>query len=438
MAPGPRRERRLMVIPRSSFRVLVAGGGIAGIEGLLALRDLAGDRVELTLVTPDERFRLRPFAVAEPFGLGRPREVPHGRIARDVGAEWVQDSIAEVDDAARELRSAGGLSLGFDALLIAVGGREVDAFEPAMTWRPERAGEMFSGLLRDIEGGRASRVGFVVPAGAVWPLPAYELALMTARRANAVGMQAEITIVTPEREPLVFFGREASAALASALAAAGVRLIAGVAARVERRPRLHLVTGPDETVAVDRVVAMPVLHGPAVRGVPRDELGFIVTDTDGRAEGCQRTWAAGDGVASPLKLGGLATHQARRAARAIAGYAGVETTPTDDDGELVLDGVLMTGAAPVALDDRPLEPTSDAPLWWPSRKVAGRYLHAYLQDKERSAAQPRPQAGVRVRLDAATARELETGSLYSPSRFPSADEIARLGRRIHDYKRDHP
>ena len=252
---------------------------------------------------------------------------------------------------------------------------------------------------------------------------------MTARRANAVGMQPEITIVTPEREPLVFFGREASAALASTLAAAGVRLIAGVAARVERRPRLHLVTGPDETVAVDRVVAMPVLHGPAVRGVPHDELGFIVTDTDGRAEGCQRTWAADDGVASPLKLGGLATHQARRAARAIASYAGVETTPTDDDGELVLDGVLMTGAAPVALDDRPLEPASDVPLWWPSRKVAGRYLHAYLQGKERPAAQPRPQAGVRVRLDAATARERDTGYLSRPPDLPSADEIARLGRR---------
>lgn len=142
-------------------------------------------------------------------------------------------------------------------------------------------------------------------------------------------------------------------------------------------------------------------------------------------------------VSPPLKLGGLATHQARRAARAIARYAGVEAAPTDDDGELVLDGVLMTGAAPVALDDRPLEPAAARPLWWPSRKVAGRYLHAYLEDEARSAAQPRPQAGVRVRLDAATARELDTGYLYSPSRFPSAEEIARLGRRIHDYKRDH-
>ena len=38
------------------LRVLIAGGGVAGLEALLALRDLAGDRVELTLLSPETDF----------------------------------------------------------------------------------------------------------------------------------------------------------------------------------------------------------------------------------------------------------------------------------------------------------------------------------------------------------------------------------------------
>jgi NADPH-dependent 2,4-dienoyl-CoA reductase/sulfur reductase-like enzyme len=37
-------------------RVVIVGGGVAGIEALLALHDLAGDRAELTLVAPQPDF----------------------------------------------------------------------------------------------------------------------------------------------------------------------------------------------------------------------------------------------------------------------------------------------------------------------------------------------------------------------------------------------
>ena len=54
------------------FSVLIAGGGVAGLEALLALRDLAGDRVDLRLLAPEAEFVYRPMAVGEPFGRGRP------------------------------------------------------------------------------------------------------------------------------------------------------------------------------------------------------------------------------------------------------------------------------------------------------------------------------------------------------------------------------
>ena len=52
------------------YRVLIAGGGVAGLEGALALRALAGDLVSLELLSPTDRFIYKPMLVAEPFGGG--------------------------------------------------------------------------------------------------------------------------------------------------------------------------------------------------------------------------------------------------------------------------------------------------------------------------------------------------------------------------------
>jgi sulfide:quinone oxidoreductase len=51
------------------FRALIVGGGVAGLEAALALRDLAGDRVQTTLLSPDPDFVYRPMTVREPFGF---------------------------------------------------------------------------------------------------------------------------------------------------------------------------------------------------------------------------------------------------------------------------------------------------------------------------------------------------------------------------------
>ena len=103
--------------------VVVAGGGVAGLEGLLALRALAGDRVDLTLVAPDPEFTYRPLAVAEPFALGHAYRVPLSQFAQDAGAELVIDATVGVDDKAGELRLRDGGARSFDALLVSPGAR---------------------------------------------------------------------------------------------------------------------------------------------------------------------------------------------------------------------------------------------------------------------------------------------------------------------------
>ena len=65
----------------SDFRVVICGGGIAGVEGLLRLRRLAGDSVDIELIAPNPDLVYRPMAVREPFASGPPRRYPLDRIA---------------------------------------------------------------------------------------------------------------------------------------------------------------------------------------------------------------------------------------------------------------------------------------------------------------------------------------------------------------------
>jgi sulfide:quinone oxidoreductase len=369
------------------MKVLIAGGGVAGLEALLALRAIAGDRVDITLVAPDPDFTYRPLAVTAPFALGRAQRVSLRTLADETGAELVEDAVTAVDDATREVR------------------------------------------LRDIEEGYTKRVAMIVPPGSVWPLPAYELALMTAGEARAMGQDdIEVTVVTPEHEPLSLFGQEASAAVAEELGAAGVRLKTGVVARVE--PGGLALEPTDEHLSVQRAVAVPRIVGPAIDGLPCDDEGFIEAHDDARVQGCERTWAAGDGVVSPVKFGGLATHQARRAAAAIARVAGAEEAP--DPGEPALVGRLMVGKRTRRLIRR--ADVDTASLWWPAGKVAGEYLPRWLAEHgvAPAAAHEPPAGGVGVRRPLSTLRGAEAQYLYDLARqFRTDDpEIAALGRRM--------
>ena len=61
----------------------------------------------------------------------------------------------------------------------------------------------FRTVLRELSERRIRRVAFAVPAGASWPLPLYELALMTAAHAAERGLRKyELSLYTPEQEPL--------------------------------------------------------------------------------------------------------------------------------------------------------------------------------------------------------------------------------------------
>jgi sulfide:quinone oxidoreductase len=400
--------------------VVIAGGGVAGVEALLGLRALAGDKVGLTLIAPDPDFTYRPMAVAEPFGHGHALKVPLARFAEDVGAELVVEALERVDDAAREVVLSDRGRRSFDALLVATGGRAVSGVDGATTWWPGGDADTYGGLLQDIEQGYAKSLAIVVPPGAVWPLPAYELALMTIGEAREMGQDVKVAVVTPERAPLALFGPQASAAVGEELRSAGVELELGV------------VVQSASELDYQRVFAVPRIVGPIVEGLAMDEEGFVVTGDDGLVEGCERTWAAGDGIVSPVKFGALATHQARVAVAGIARLAGV--SDVEDPGEAVLHGRLLVGRRTRRLRGRP--GVEGAPLWWPQGKVAGEYLPRWLAEHGVAApATEEPSGeGVAISRPVHAMRAPEFQYLHELGRqYRSGDPaIAALGRRMRE------
>ena len=372
-----------------------------------------GDRVRLSLVSPDPEFCYRPLAVAEPFALGHAHRVPLSRFAEVSGAELIIDAVIEVDDTTGEVQLRDGRTLGFDALLLAPGGRAAAGLEGATTWWPGGDSEDYSELLRDLDEGYTKRLAIAVPPGAVWPLPAYELALMTAGEARGMGHEdVQVIVVTPELAPLSVLGPDASAAVAEELRWAGVELRTGVVAHAA--PGGLLLEPGGETLDVERVFAVPSVLGPGIRGVPADEEGFIRAGDDARVERCERTWAAGDGVISPVKFGGLATHQARRAASAIARLAGVDDAP--DPGEPILHGRLLVGHRSRRLRGR--GDAEGAPLWWPQGKVAGEYLPRWLAEHivAPSAGAGPPKGGIAIHRGLRAVRGAEAQYLVDLAR----------------------
>jgi sulfide:quinone oxidoreductase len=354
------------------LRVVIAGGGIAALEALLALTADARRAVDVTVVADSDAFSYRSLEVGESFGLGHPTRYPLATLVENTGARFVRAPVTSVRHEARAVVLGDGSELGYDALLVALGARSVPAFDHGSTFHAH----LFEEILSDIRDDLARDVTIVVPRGALWSLPAYELALMTAAwgREEDVGVR----VVTHEAAPLEIFGDEASAAVARELERSRVTVVPGVSADVTQD---GLVRAGAHWLPTARVVSLPVPVGPRVAGLPCTDAGYLDCDQNGRVRSVPGVWAAGDGTSQPVKQGGLAAQQADAAAADIARHAGA--APPARPFSPVLRGLLRTLDGPLYLRRALAGPqtgpsVSSEPLWWPPSKVASKRLAIHL------------------------------------------------------------
>lgn len=363
----------------SAHRIVIAGGGIAGLEAAVALRGLGPGGLEITLLSPERDFTFRALGVAEPFGHGA-LHLPLDEILAGLDVRHVADTLVEVAPGERRVLTPAGGSLEYDGLLLAVGGTPFPAYAHGITFDRPGDPEPFDEMLTDAEQRLAVSVAFVVPDASGWTLPAYDLALMLRAWALRHDRPVRIDIVTAERAPLEAFGATASATVAEVLAAAAIRVVAGAEPVIISNT--SLLAG-SHWLTADRLVSLPRLAGPRVRGLPCDDSGFVAVGVDGAVPGAPGVYAAGDGAAHPRKQGGLAAQQADAAARALLREAGAAVAPASEPP--VLRGVLATPDGPLFLqagtasgDPGRESIASPRPLWHPPTKVATRWLGPHL------------------------------------------------------------
>ena len=314
-------------------------------------------------------------------------------LARGCGATHRLGTLTSVDADAHEVRTSRNATFEYDFLLIATGARPREAVPGALTFRGEADVPLIRGMLSDIDRGLVERLAFALPGGVTWPLPLYELALLTAEHARDTDL--EITIVTPEESPLHILGREASETVAGQLEEHGIRYLPMTYPDSYAKGELRIVPGPP--LLVDAVVSLPRLKGIPFAGVPQDEDSFIPVDPTGRVQGLEDVFAVGDITTFPVKQGGLAAQQADVAATEIAAAAGADVVSKSFDP--VLRGLLLSGSPRFFRAElsggRGGTSTADSEaLWWPAAKIASRFLSPYLAEHAGLAYGPRGPASL--------------------------------------------
>ena len=363
---------------------------MGGLEAMLALRDLALDRVAITVLSPDERFSLRARSVQDAFGGPAPRSYQLPDLCTAHGTVYVRDTLVHVGRQEHRVTTRSGRQTSYDSLLVAVGARRQSAFSSGATLRGPQDTEAMHGLIQDLEGGYCQSIAFIVPPGVTWPLPLYELALMTAERAYSQCLDVDLTLITPEQEPLGMFGTPASDVVRHLLQESGITLRTATNVADVRSGHVLMHDG-DAIVRAQRVVAVPILEAPVIRGLPTDAMGFVPVDEHGQVRGASDIWAAGDATSFPLKQAGIAAQQADAAAQSIAARAGAAVvakpfSPTLRAGLNTGRGViyLRETATGEACDSSPT--VSNRASWSPPSKVAAAYLSSYLDEVERRSA----------------------------------------------------
>jgi sulfide:quinone oxidoreductase len=364
---------------------MVIGGGFAALESVLALRALSGRDLPVTLVAPDGAFAYRPAATLEAFGDADPLSFDLETIANDLGVRYQRSRLEAVAPQPKWVRLTSGARLDYEALVLAIGARARGAVAGAVTFRDQRDVPRFRSLLQDIDAGRVKRVLFAIPAGSTWPVPLYELALLSAHRVRERGLPTEVMLVSADATPLAVFGPMASEIVAGVLADRGVRFVGASAAKsVLRGGTVQLEDG--RRLEADRVIAAPGLRGQRLTGVPANRAGFVPTDMLGRVHGLEDVYAIGDMTAFPIKHGGLATQQADCVAHVIAQGAGFTARSVRAGG--VVRVRLVGGEQPLFLraeldqlgrvSEAALE-DGDRDTLAAANKVSGRYLVPYLE-----------------------------------------------------------
>ncbi len=387
----------------SNARVVVVGGGFAGLECLFYLRHTLGHQVDLTLISDRDYFSFKPNTIYIPFGedpakfrleLSRPTARKH--IDLRLGC------AQGVDAENHKLLLADG-EVAYDFLVLATGASMRPEEVPGLAsfactiWTPEemlKLRHQLNQLVERAREGRPQDIVFLVPPQNKCSGPLYELVMMTDTwlRRQGIRDRVQITWTTYESSFIQAFGPRLHTVVSDEFRERGIEGHTDLLVSEVTPDRVHFHCGRNHRF--DLLISFPpYAAGRAFAGLPSDPRGFVQVEPDSRrVRGHERIFAVGDAADFPIKQAFLALLQGDAAAEHIAadiqGRSADEKVRFEPMSMCVMEEMNKATFAQVPLrytgdPQRPVEVDVEdlehykvgvSPLWRPGKRLLGYYL----------------------------------------------------------------
>ncbi len=312
-------------------KVVVVGGGFAGLEASFLVRMRLHDAVDMTLVSDRDTWVFKPNSIYIPFGA-EPESllVDLGKPLKKRSIAFYETRVREVDAGSRHVSFEDGTSLPYDFLVLATGSGMRPEEIPGLgehtesIWTSEEMLRLRAALgdLRDRAArGEEREVLFLVPPNNKCAGPMYEMVFMleTWLRRQGVRDRVRITYSTFERSFIQAFGPRLHDVVTAEFAERGIEghteeVVTEVAVDEVRYAAGH-------ARRFDTLISFPpYVSAVTYEGLPSDDRGFLETEFETRqVKGHPEIYAPGDAGDFPVKQAFLAFLQADAVAEHIAG-----------------------------------------------------------------------------------------------------------------------
>ena len=309
-------------------KILILGGGFAGITAAEVLASSVGDAHEITLVSANTDFTFYPALVPLVFGNFEPQDI-HFDMRQKLAerhVRFIKGEVVAVEPERRGVRIAGDDvegTLYYDYLLVALGRRLATEkipgfFEHAHHLLGLGSALKFRNAIAVFQSGSIV-VGLCPDANL--PVPVCETALALAKRfeSEIAEKKVSVTAVFPATIEKAFAGASLFRDIVDEFDRLDIRMVSDFA--VDRIGENSLVSALGSTLGFDLLMLVPPFRGQnSLQHLSpvTDDAGFAQVNDLLQVKGLERVYAAGDVVALPgPKFGYMAMRQGKIAARNI-------------------------------------------------------------------------------------------------------------------------
>ena len=318
------------MVSASKPKIVVLGGGFAGLESAFYLRKRVRDNADITVVSADDRFLFKPNTIYIPFGTD-PASLtfPLEPAVQKKDISLVHARAGAIDPDKRLISLDGGEKIEFDYLVVATGAAMRPEEVPGLgehassIWTTDdmlRLRRSFQEISAAAESGARRRVLFLVPRNNKCSGPLYEMVQMleTWLRGKGVRQTVDITYSTHETAYIQVFGPRLDDAVAQEFDRRDISGHRGYAVQRVEDGVAHYENG--RSLPYDLLVTLPpYIASTPFENLPADDRGFIATDpASRRVAGYPNIFAVGDAADFPVKQAFLAFLEADAAAEHLS------------------------------------------------------------------------------------------------------------------------